>query len=468
MSGSKVANSSGISQLSQISLARNLLSDPAELPAYAIGDASPAGVVRPESDREVAEIVKVAAGEKLAIVACGARTKLAMGMPPRQYDLAVDMTRLDRILAYDPGDLTLSVEPGVPLAEVARVLLEHKQFLPLAVPFLGSATAGGTIASGVDSPLRQFYGTARDYVLGMEFVTGDGVLAKSGGRVVKNVAGYDLHKLMIGALGTLGVITKINFRTFPALAETRAFVALCESAEKALAIRGRVAESVLRPLTMEIVSQVAAESMTGEAARRIEPGPLPENLFSAKHWAFTCSFAGNEKALERYECDLQEVARAAGATHGTILRDEHARVLLGRLGEFVPIAVESLPTTTIVKLGVLPARMPEMLASIATAAETSGIRWGAIARGLGAMYVALLPEASDEDTLRRVVDATEAILDECKRLDGHGAIPWCPAEWKGSLRAWGLTRSDFDQMRKLKNVFDPHGIFAPGRFVGGL
>ncbi len=125
------------------------------------------------------------------------------------------MTRLNKVIAYDPGDLTLSVEAGVPLAKLAQVLAEHRQFLPLAVPFVNRTTIGGLIASGVDSPLRQFYGTARDFLLGMEFVTGEGVAAKSGGRVVKNVTGYDIHKLMIGALGTLGVITRVNFKTFP-------------------------------------------------------------------------------------------------------------------------------------------------------------------------------------------------------------------------------------------------------------
>ncbi len=124
-----------------------------------------------------------------------------MGAAPRQYDLALDLTRLDRVIAYDPGDMTLSVEPGIPLRRIESALAEHRQFLPLVVPFMDRATVGGTIASGVDSPLRQFYGTARDYVLGIEFVTGDGASAKSGGRVVKNVSGYDLHKLMIGALG---------------------------------------------------------------------------------------------------------------------------------------------------------------------------------------------------------------------------------------------------------------------------
>ena len=192
----------------------HLLTESEHLAPYAVDGKIPAAVARPGSSEEIGEIVKFANAEKLAMVITGARTKLAIGLPPRQYDLALDTTRLDRILAYDPGDLTLSIEAGVQLGDVQRTLAQHGQFLPLEVPYMNRTTAGGTIASGVDSPLRQSYGTARDYILGLEFVTGEGIAAKSGGRVVKNVTGYDIHKLLAGSLGTLGVITKINLRTF--------------------------------------------------------------------------------------------------------------------------------------------------------------------------------------------------------------------------------------------------------------
>ena len=153
----------------------------------------PTAAARPGSAKEVAELVKLAAVENLAVIPSGSRTKLDIGMPPSRYDLAVDMNRLDHVISYDPGDLTLSVESGITVAKLAAALAEHNQFLPLEVPFYDRATIGGTLSSGVDSPLRQLYGTPRDFVLGMEFVTGEGALAKSGGRVVKNVSGYDLH-----------------------------------------------------------------------------------------------------------------------------------------------------------------------------------------------------------------------------------------------------------------------------------
>ncbi len=182
---------------------------------YSIDGVVPGAVAAPSSAAEVAEIVRFARAEKLALVACGHRTKLSTGMPPHRYDFAVDMSGLHEVAYYDPADLTLSVDAGIGLAQLAEVLARQNQFVPLAVPFFEECTVGGTIASGIASALRPGYGSARDFLLGAEFVNGTGALTKSGGRVVKNVTGYDLHKLLIGSLGTLAVITRLNFRTFP-------------------------------------------------------------------------------------------------------------------------------------------------------------------------------------------------------------------------------------------------------------
>jgi glycolate oxidase FAD binding subunit len=456
------------SRLSGIAGRSSVITDPEELRAYQIGGRIPAVVVRPRASEEVAEIVKFAGAERLAIVPTGARTKLWMGMPPRQYDLALDMTQLDRVIAYDPGDLTLGVEAGTPLRKIAGVLAEHRQFLPLPAPFTSLATIGGTIASGVDTPLRQFYGTARDYLLGTEFVTGAGLLAKSGGRVVKNVTGYDIHKLMVGALGTLGVITKINFRTFPLPGVTRAFVALFETARSALDLRHRVARSPLTPLTVEILSPRAAELFSGDVAAQIESAPIPRNLFSRSHWTFTTSFAGNQKMLERYERDLLQMAERSGATSASVLADADMTGALGRTREFIPIALASSAATTIVKVVVLPSRLSESLEDTARAAETNSLPWAALVRGLGVIYLALLPSDGEESTLRLVRVATDQILAKSSALGGNATIPWCPTEWKSGLRVWGLERGDLEQTRRLKNVFDPRGVLSPGRFMGGL
>jgi glycolate oxidase FAD binding subunit len=450
--------------------AAHVMQDPAQLAFYEIDGVRPGAAVRPGSREEIVEVVKFAAAENLAVIPSGARTKLGIGMPPRKYDIALDMTRLDRVIAYDPADLTLSVEAGHSLNKLMGVLGDHQQFLPLFVPYFSKTTVGGTIASGVDSPLRQFYGTARDYVLGMEYVNGEGVLAKTGGRVVKNVSGYDLHKLMIGALGTLGVIVSVNFKTFPAPVASRGFVATFESAERALEMRKRVAHSALTPLTMEILSPRVAELFASEAAARMGTGTLPTSVISPKHWAFTSGYAGNEKVLARYESELRGMAEQFGAAQTTVLDDNTRPPAFSRKREFIPIALStaSSPATTMMKISVQPTRMKEALAEAGQAADANSLPWAALVRGLGIIYLALLPGDRSEESRSRVVNATNRIIAAGAKLDANVTIPWAPAEWKSALEIWGLGRKDFPQMQKVKKVFDPHGIMAPGRFVGGL
>jgi len=462
------ASTAVASRLVDIVGSQQVTNDPALLAAFAIDGKIPSAAVHPQSVAEIADVVKFAAKEKLAIIATGARTKLGIGLPPRQYDIALGMTRLDRVLAYDPGDLTLSVEAGIPLQKLARILAEHRQFLPLAVPYFSQTTIGGTIASGVDGPLRQLYGTARDYLLGMEFVTGKGVIAKSGGRVVKNVTGYDIHKLMIGALGTLGVITRINFKTFPTPAASRAFVATFQTVERAFGMRNRASQSPLAPMTMEVFSPGVAGVFSSEAAARIEPSSMPENLISNARWAFTAGFAGNETTLKRYETDLRSMAAECGAVDAVVLDRPQVAAAFSHKREFVPIALSSSPATTILKMSVLPMRMAELLSNAAREAENTHLPWVAMARGVGVIYFALLPTVRNEDTRRQTVQASDGTLTACAALGGHATIPWCPTEWKDVLKVWGLARSDVAQMQKVKMAFDPGAIFSPGRFVGGI
>jgi glycolate oxidase FAD binding subunit len=454
------------SQLSSISGSANVIGDPAELSQYQVDGKAPSAAVCPGVCEEVAEIVKFATIEKLAIVASGARTKLGMGMPPRQYDLAVDMTRLSRVSAYDPHDLTLGVEAGVSLRDISKLLGEHRQFLPLLAPYGESATVGGTISAGLDGPLRQFYGTARDYVLGMEFVTGAGVLTKSGGRVVKNVAGYDIHKVMIGALGTLGIVTKVNFRTFPVPESMSAFVAECKLLEEAIDLRHRIAQSPFTPLMVETFSPGAAAMLSNGVAAGGEQGSSIS--IATKGWTVIVALAGHENVLERFGREYGRMAEQAGAIAFQRLAEKETQSLLARMTEFVPTVLACSPAATIMRMGVLAGRMKELLASAVRAAEAHSLEWVATARGLGVIYFALLPKERSEASGELVRMTTEKIFEECSRLEANATIPWCPTEWKNALRVWGPVRADLEQMRKLKTVFDPNNVFSPGRFVGGI
>jgi glycolate oxidase FAD binding subunit len=463
-----IASMTASSRLATIAGPAHVISDSPNLTAYEISGRKPVAVVSPGTIEEVAEIVKFAAAEKLAIVPTGARTKLQMGLPPKQYDVALDMRRLDRVTAYDPADLTLAVEPGISLARLARTLAEHKQWLPLGAPFEDHSTIGGTIASGVDGTFRQSYGTPRDYVLGIEFVTGEGACAKSGGRVVKNVTGYDLHKLMIGALGTLGIITKINFRTFPALVSPRAFAASFKTAEQALELRHRVSRSPLLPIGLEIFSPGSCERLCARVPADTTKHAVSSNLFSSSAWTLIAGFSGTEKVLKRCEDEFFEMAGNCGGSTLAAIRDAEFSVTSSFAREFVPLALGASPAATVVKISVLPTRMKDAIANAVNAAVTNQLPWAAMARGVGVIYFALLPEDRSEETRFRVIQATDQILHECAELGGNATIPWSPSEWKGVLKVWGPQHADFDQMRKLKNLFDPLNILSPGRFAGGI
>jgi len=263
-------------------------------------------------------------------------------------------------------------------------------------------------------------------------------------------------------------MTKINFRTFPLPAESRAFVARFESSKSAFEMRDRVVESPLAPSTIEIFSPQAADLFASEAAARFEARPIAGDLLSPKHWAFTSGFAGNEAVLARCERDLRAMAERCRATGVTVLGQDQIAGAFGRKREFLPIALESSVATAVLKIGVLPRKMNEAVTIAARSADEHGVRWAVMARGLGVIYFVLLPEARDENARGRVAAIAENIMAAVAGLDGHATIPWCPREWKSSLPVWGRTRGDFSQMAKLKTLFDPRNILAPGRFVGGL
>jgi glycolate oxidase FAD binding subunit len=454
-------------RLAEIVGAAHVASDPAALAGYEVDGVRPAAAASPGTQEEVAEVVRFAAAERLGLIPTGTRTKLGIGMPPRHYDVALDMTRLNGVVAYDPGDLTLGVEAGIRLGELASVLEKHGQFLPLSAPFSRRATIGGTVATNVDSPLRQLYGTARDFVLGMEFVTGEGVRTKSGGRVVKNVTGYDLHKLMIGALGTLGIITRVNFRTFPLPRASRGFVASFTDAAGALEMRRRIAESALRPATLEIFSPGVAQILARLAPGAGEAGPLGP-WFPTTYWSLAAGFAGDEPVLARYQKDLMRMAEEARAAGSRVLGDDERPTLWERLRECIPLMLKSSPAAAILRVSALPTRLGEILDATQQIAGRHALPAAMLVRGVGACYCALLPAAQNEDTLRRLAPACNEMFAAAAAAGARAVIEWCPTELKRRVNVWGEPREDFPLMQRLKKVFDPQGILSPGRFVGGL
>ncbi|MGB6547063.1 MAG: FAD-binding oxidoreductase, partial [Candidatus Acidiferrales bacterium] len=353
-----------IARLEQLLGAARITTDAASLAAYEIDGMRPAAAVRAADAAEVAEIVRVAAAEKLAVIPCSGRSKLTIGGVPSRYDVALDLSAMNHVVSYDPGDLTLSVEPGVRIEDLQRELGQHGQFLPLEVAFFERATVGGAIATNAYSPLRAHFGSARDFVLGMEFVTGLGEVAKSGGRVVKNVTGYDLHKLLIGSLGTLAVITRVHFRTFPEPAERRVFTAAFATARAAHQYCRAVAASALEPRAIEMLNPAATE-ISGLATQAVG---------DAQAWRVVIAAAGSATVVERHARDLERMALAAHAASFEACNDAGGAKCLRAIREFARSARERSPSTTILRVALLPASaaaLAERIAGIADAHDLS-------------------------------------------------------------------------------------------------
>lgn len=430
----------------------NCASDAAELSRYAVDGAVPRVVVRPGTAEEVAEVVRFAAAERLALIACGSGSKLGVGLPPSRYDLAVDLTRLSRIVAYDPGDLTLSVEAGIGISALFDALGEKRQWLPLYVPWFDRATLGGILAVNSISPLRYMFGGPRDFLLGMEFVTGDGKLCKSGARVVKSVAGYDLHKLLLGSLGTLGLITKANFRTFPLPRAQRCFVAAYADLAWAWQLCRRIAQSPLKPALVEVLDP--------NTVRLVADEKLP-----AGQWCVVSAAIGHEPVVERHARDLAQLAQQTGAVHFAALEDADKRRLLGRVREFLRIVSEQHPAAAVLRAAVLPATAVGTCERIAAVAQESGLQCATLLRAGNTAYAVL--QGTGAKGSAGVVAALRMLLRAGSGVE-RMTIEHLPTEMKSQIQVWGAAREDFVLMQRMKQVFDPHGILSPGRFVGGL
>src|SRR5271154_1858414 len=357
-------------RLASIIDASRVHSDPAALARYVIDEVIPGAVVKPVTAEEVAEIARFAIAENLGIVAVGSRSKLGIGMPPTRYDIALDMTALDQIAHYDPGDLTLSVDAGLPLAKLNAALAPHRQFVPLLLPFYSTSTIGGAIASGIDSPLRQAYGTARDFLLGAEFIDGTGELCKSGGRVVKNVTGYDLHKLLIGSLGTLGVITRLTFRTFPLPAVSGGHLACFKTLDDVSEYHSALERSGLPLANLEILSPVLAGMLWAILQRSEEK--YPEEL-QEKLWYAYSSAEGSDAVVRRIGRDLEKIGREKAAVQCRVLETNEDQALGGMLREAFEWLRWASPANVICRLS-LPTLNARALSTLLQMAESNTLR----------------------------------------------------------------------------------------------
>ncbi len=262
-------------------------------------------MLTPTTAEELAETLRRLALHDCLIALEGGGSKRRMGGAIHPADETVSVSGLARVLHYEPCDLTISVEAGLPWRGLTAVLAAHRQMVPLDPPFADAATVGGVVAANCSGPRRRLYGTARDLVIGMRFATLEGKLVDTGGMVVKNVAGLDMAKLMIGSFGTLAAIAVVNFKLLPQPAAERSFLLAFDSAADAVAARARIGAGALEPAALDLLNPAAA-AMLGNPA-----------------WMLAVRAAGNRPAVDRYERELADMGSGValeGEQHSRLWR----------------------------------------------------------------------------------------------------------------------------------------------------
>lgn len=405
-----------------------------ELSDYAVLGRQPAQVFAPQSPEEAQEIVKQSAG--LAFVPWGGGTRQSLGYPPERYDAALETTRFNKITEYEPADLTVTAQAGVTVAALQEVLATHGQCLPLDVARPDEQTLGGVIATRASSLRRFSGGSVRDLLLGVSVINSRGEQIKGGGKVVKNVAGYDLPKLYCGSLGTLGLITEATFRVSP-LAEATATVALPLDA-------GRNSEDVLDHLLGSDLTPSFLFLLSPKAAAAVLPGAEDAQFL-------LLGFDGDADAVP-----WQVQTLGAGA-----LSDAPAAEARAALRDF---ALKPAPMTA--EFHILSSQVGAFSRMLEWTARRSGFAAEVASdAALGLMAAHFAPLSEPADWHKFYAD----LKDKADRCGGSFIITQMP----GTLRAadvpvWSPLLPDLGLMARLKETLDPARMWNPGRFVGRL
>jgi glycolate oxidase FAD binding subunit len=404
--------------------------------ADAVAGVVPSFVASPSSTAEVSALLREAAAAGLAVVPRGAGTGLAWGAPPSRCDLVVDLRSMDQVVEHEAGDLVARVQAGATIGQLAAAFGSGSgsgQQLALDAP--EEATVGGVVATGTAGPRRFRYGAPRDLLIGITVVRADGVVAHAGGKVVKNVAGYDLGKLFAGSQGTLGVITEAAFRLHPLPAAVAWVTAEFAPAERAGAVTA-VAAAAGSPLVPSAVEL----DWPGGSQRPLRVGVLLE---------------GTGPGVAERAKQMSELLAAPG---GAVSVAETAPTRWGVLPSSV----------TVVRVSFWVSALGPVLDAVTAAGADAGVRPAVSGpAGAGALYACLDPGTSDEDAVRFVTTLRERVTGALESGGPRGGVTVLTAPPAVLAASQDRTVPGLALMRAVKDQFDPDHRMFPGRFGGG-
>lgn len=426
-----------------------VVADGAACAALAVDGKIPSYILYPDSAEKVAAILYCAAANDLAVIPSRNGTKLATGATPRRYDIALSLKEMNRVWHFEAADLTISLEPGMKFGDFQEFIGRNGLWLPLDPRGGARASMGGIIAANATGLLRQGFGGPRDMVLGLKIATTDGKIVKTGGRVVKNVAGYDLGKLIVGSHGSLGVIVEVNLKLYPKPPERVTFAISVSALNQARDLRRSILRSPLDALRLILLDSTAVDLLCSDRQSYTQPDR-----------EVRIEVGGSNRVIQRCERELAQLASSVGAS---LERCEGAEAEWNCISDLPAWLRQKYPDVVVLKAA-LPIAASEEFLSVAQQ-PVERIRLAGFAQvGVGIIHICVLPE-----TLNADLDALVALLRiTAGNLGGTLVVEHCPTEIKGRTDVWGPTGDDFEVMRKMKSVWDPKGILAPGRFVGGI
>jgi glycolate oxidase FAD binding subunit len=410
------------------------------LAAHAVDGMVPSVRVAPQDAAQISEVLKICTEEHAAVVPWGGGTSIGLGNRPSRVDMILSLERFTGLIEHDDANLTATAQAGMRVAEFQQILAGRHQFLAIDPPQAAEATIGGVVAANTNGPRRMHYGGVRDQVIGMKCVLATGEQVKSGGKVVKNVAGYDMCKLFTGSLGTLGVITEVTLRMAP-VPERSASVLASGTIAQALRMVEQIEASALLPSAVTLVNARAAVQLTAESGIRKQ-----ESDYLVLVWV-----EGFSEAVERHLNDLRTMAKAAGMS-AEALEDSQHQTLWKSICDFTSIVSGPLYRLT------LP------LGAIGGAISTID-GWSPTPQLVAHMGAGTLWVASDVDDVAGWFARLSALATSNR---GHAIVAAAPPHVKEVVDVWGPPPPGLSVMTEIKRQFDPAGILNPGRFVARL
>lgn len=431
---------------------------------YAIDGVLPTMVVLPTDEVQIAEVLRLASEYQATVFPRGGGSHTFMGQTPSRLDLVLSLQHLQRQLAYEPADLTTTVQAGMRFCELQRTLGGHGQFLALDPPVTATTTLGGVVATNVSGPRRFLYGTARDVLLGVVAMTIDGKRTKAGGRVVKNVTGYDLNKLYIGSLGTLVIIVELTCKLHPLPpGELTLGIGCAGQADLALMLH-TILPLPLRLNSLELLNAAACETLATHAdLALVETGYL---LIARVEGTPAVTQSQAQRLTEALR--HLPLTRPASVHTWSAVEQERLWSTLGALtrGASGP---DAAPDCMVVKVSLLMSALPAFCQDVQETAVHVDTPWSLVAHAAsGIAYVCIPvpnPEVPDVERLLASLRALEGCVARCQ---GRRVVERAPVAVKQQCQVWGSPSDDFALMRAIKASFDPQHRLNPGRFLGGL